>query len=444
MELKKEQFGNDFVWGVSASAYQIEGSHLSDGKGLSIWDKFSEKRGNIFNNENANVACDFYKRYVEDIQLIKQLNIPNFRFSFAWSRIIPEGNAGVNQKGVDFYNRLIDQCLENKITPWATLYHWDLPYSLQLKGGWTKRDIVYYFSDFVELCAKNFSDRVKNWMVLNEPLVFTGAGYFLGVHAPGQRGAQNFIPAVHHAALCQAMGGNILKQYDHHLEVGTTFSCSYITPATNNERDIAAAMRMDALLNRLFIEPALGLGYPVNDLKFLDRLEKYFKPGDEKLLRHDFDFIGIQNYTREVAAYSFFTPYLQAKLIPANRRNVAYTDMKWEIYPDAIYEMIKKFSAYKNIKKLIITENGAAFPDQLINSRVEDKERTEFLKSYLASVLRAKQEGYRIDGYFIWTLLDNFEWAEGYYPRFGIVHVDFKTQKRTIKNSGFWYQEFLS
>lgn len=443
MNFNKEQFGSDFAWGVSTSAYQCEGTHLHDGKGHSIWDKFSEKHGRILNNEHANIACDFYNRYEEDIDLLKHLNIPNFRFSLSWTRIITDGSGAVNLNGIDFYNRVIDKCIACGITPWVTLYHWDLPHALELKGGWTNREILDHFSAFVKVCAQQFSDRVKHWMVLNEPMVFTGAGYFLGVHAPGRKGAQNFIAALHHAVLCQAIGGRILKEFDATLQVGTTFSCSQITPASNSKKDVAAAVRMDALLNRLFIEPALGLGYPLNDLKFLQRLEKVFKPGDEKLMQHDFDFIGIQNYTREVAAYSFFTPYLQAKLIPATKRNVTHTVMKWEVFPEAIYEMIKKFSAYKGVRKVIVTENGAAFHDQLIDNKIDDKERKTYLQSYLAAVLKAKQEGHNIDGYFIWTLLDNFEWAEGYYPRFGIVHVDFKTQKRTIKESGFWYKNFL-
>ena len=444
MNFTKEQFGSDFSWGISTSAYQCEGAHLDNGKGHSIWDKFSEKRGRILNDDHANIACDFYNRYEEDIELLKYLNIPNFRFSLSWSRIMPDGSGVVNQQGIDFYNRVIDKCLSVGITPWITIYHWDLPHALELKGGWTNREIINHFSEYVKVCAQHFSDRVKHWMVLNEPMVFTGAGYFLGVHAPGRKGAQNFIAALHHAVLCQATGGRILKTFDTTLQVGTTFSCSHITPATNSKRDVAAAVRMDALLNRMFIEPALGMGYPLTDLKFLQRLEKVFKPGDEKLMPHDFDFIGIQNYTREVAAYSFFTPYLQAKLISASKRNVTHTVMKWEVFPEAIYEMIKKFSAYKNVKKIIITENGAAFHDQLIDEKVDDKERTDFLKNYLAAVLKAKADGYKIDGYFLWTLLDNFEWAEGYYPRFGIVHVDFETQKRTIKGSGHWYKKFLS
>ncbi|MEO8150807.1 MAG: GH1 family beta-glucosidase [Bacteroidia bacterium] len=443
MQLEKNLFGKNFHWGVATSAYQYEGAHDKDGKGNSIWDKFSEKKGRIYNNHHAQIACNFYECYDDDIELISFLNIPDFRFSLSWSRIISGGTGSVNMNGIDFYNKVIDKCLSRGIEPWVTLYHWDLPHALELKGGWTNREILNWFTAYVSVCVKHFGDRVKHWMVLNEPMVFTGAGYFLGVHAPGRKGANNFIPALHHAVLCQAQGGKILKDFNNSLQVGTTFSCSYITPQTNSERDKNAAIRIDALLNRLFIEPALGLGYPITDLKFLNRIEKYYHSNDDKLMQFDFDFIGIQNYTREVAAYSFFTPYLQAKLIPADKRNVQRTVMNWEIYPESIYKMIEKFSAYKNVKKIIVTENGAAFPDHVVDGVITDTDRVKFLQAYLSSVLKAKQDGHKIDGYFIWSFTDNFEWAEGYVPRFGIVYIDFETQKRIVKQSGEWYKEFL-
>lgn len=439
-DLNKNLFGENFIWGVSASALQTEGAFDADGKGLSVWDAFSK----IKNDENPKVASDFYNRYKEDIAIIKGLTIPNFRFSISWSRILPNGTGAVNQKGIDFYNRVIDTCLESNIEPWITLYHWDLPLALENRGGWTNREITEWFSEYAEVCVRAFKDRVKYWMVLNEPMVFTGAGYFLGVHAPGKKGIRNFLPAVHHAALCQSAGLRIIKNEHPQSEVGTTFSCSYFTPYSNSGHDVIAVKRIDALLNRMFIEPALGMGYPVDDLPMLKRLEKYFHPGDDQLLKADFDFIGIQNYTREVVKHAFYIPYLKARLIPADKRNVYHTSMNWEVYPESIYEMIKKFSSYKTIKKIIVTENGAAFPDNSENGRVNDTERVNYLSKYLAQVLKAKQEGLKVDGYFVWSLTDNFEWAEGYHTRFGLVHVDFDNQQRIIKESGHWYKKFLS
>lgn len=441
---KREDFGEDFKWGVSTAAYQIEGAHDVDGKGQSIWDVFTSRKGKVKGNHHAQTACNFYNSYKEDILQIKSLNIPNFRFSISWSRVLPSGRFPINQAGIDYYNRVIDSALECGITPWLTLYHWDLPNALELKGGWTNREIVNWFSDYTELCARNFGDRVNNWMVMNEPSVFTGAGYFFGIHAPGKTGLKNFLPAVHHVTLSTAAAGRILKSVLPGANVGTTFSCTHIEPYSLRKRDIEAAKRVDTLLNRTFIEPILGLGYPQADLPVLKKLNNYIKPGDESKMAFDFDFIGLQNYTREIISSSFFTPYLGAKLVKAEKRNVPITEMKWEVYPEAMYEVIKKFDAYPQIKKILITENGAAFPDKIVNNRVQDVCRTDYIKNNLSQLLRARKDGCKVDGYFVWTLTDNFEWAEGYHPRFGLIYVDFESQKRTIKDSGYWYRKFLS
>jgi beta-glucosidase len=439
----KEDFGPHFKWGVSVAAYQIEGAHDLDGKGLSIWDVFTNSKGKIKDNQHGNIACNFYSKYHDDIALIKKLNIPNFRFSISWSRILPHGIGKVNQAGINYYNSVINHCLELGIEPWLTLYHWDLPNELEKQGGWTNRKVIQWFEEFVAVCAKNFGDRVKNWMVMNEPVVFTGAGYFLGIHAPGRRGMKNFLPAIHHTTLAIAAGARVLRSICPDANIGTTFSCSHIQPYRNLERDRKAAARVDALLNRLYIEPLLGLGYPVKELQVLKGVKKIMLPQDEKNMQFDFDFIGIQNYTREIIKNSWLMPYLKASLIKAENRKVPITTMKWEVYPQAIYEMVKKFNQYPQIKNLMITENGAAFPDELINNEVDDTKRKQYIIDNLAQILKAKNEGYTVEGYFIWTLTDNFEWAEGYHPRFGLIHIDFETQKRIIKNSGHWYANFL-
>lgn len=440
---KKDDFGSDFKWGVATSAYQTEGCKLVAGKGLSIWDVFSNKKGNIFQNQNGDKTCEFYKRFGEDLELMKSLNIPNFRFSLSWPRILPDGIGRINTKGLDFYNRLIDRCLERGIEPWVTLYHWDLPYELEKRGGWTNRDIINWFREYTYTCASEFGDRVKHWMVLNEPMVFVGAGYFLGIHAPGRKGMKNFLPAMHHATICQAEGARVIKEYYPKAEVGTTFSCSHIEPYRPIEKDLLAAQRVDALVNRLFIEPALGMGYPVSDLKFLEKLEKYWVPGDDELLKFDFDFTGVQNYTREIIKYSPFIPYLQAINVKAEKRNVPLTLMRWEVHSDSIFYMLKKFDAYPGVKNIYVTENGAAFNDILDNGEINDVKRLEFIQGYLTSLLKAKKEGVNVNGYFVWSFTDNFEWAEGYHPRFGLVYIDFETQKRIVKASGKWYGEFL-
>jgi beta-glucosidase len=444
LQLSKEPFGKDFKWGVSTAAFQIEGSHDADGKGLSIWDVFTAQKGKIKSGHHVGNACDFYNLYKTDINLIRALHIPNFRFSLSWPRLMPTGMQTVNQPGIDYYNRVIDYLLECGIEPWVTLYHWDLPHALELQGGWTRRDIVSRFEDYTALCARNFGDRVSNWMVMNEPSVFTGAGYFLGVHAPGKTGLTNYLKAVHHATLATASAGRVLRDIIPKANIGTTFSCTHIEPSSQSGRDQAAAKRVDALLNRSFIEPILGLGYPQSDVPVLKKLDRYRLSNDDRDMVFDFDFIGLQCYTREIVRASFFTPYIGAALVKAEKRNVPCTDMKWEVYPPAIYHILKKFDAYENIRKIIITENGAAFPDKVIQGQVSDEQRTKYIQDNLVQVLKAKKEGVKVDGYFVWSLTDNFEWAEGYDPRFGLIYVDYDTQERTIKQSGLWLRNFLS
>jgi len=433
----------DFIWGVSTAAYQIEGGWNEDGKGQSIWDVFANKKGKTFQNHNGNIACDFYHHYTHDLAILHQLNIPNFRFSLSWSRIIPNGTGAVNPKGIDFYNRVIDFCLELGIEPWITLYHWDLPYELEKKGGWTNREVIRWFTEYVEVCVKYFGDRVKRWIILNEPMAFTGAGYFLGLHAPGRKGLYSFLAAAHHATMCQAEGGRIVRSMLTDSQVGTAFSSTFVQPFLNNDRDAMATTRADALLNRLFVEPLAGLGYPVKDFKLLQRLERFIKDGDESKLAFNMDFIGLQNYTRELVTFSMLTPLLWSKFVPADKRNVEITDMNWEVYPESVYEMLMKFSKYKSFKEIIITESGASFPDVVINGKINDVKRINFLDQHIKQVFRARQEGVNVNGFFAWSLTDNFEWKEGYRPKFGLVHIDFKTQQRIIKDSGYWYSRLI-
>ncbi len=445
MLFSKNDFGDNFKWGISTAAYQVEGAHDADGKGPSIWDAFTNKKNKIYGNQNGNIACDFYKHYADDIALIYKLGIPNYRFSVAWSRIMPYGTGTVNYKGIEFYNKVIDFCLELGIEPWITLYHWDLPQALQQRGGWINRDVVNWFTEFTACCIKNFGDRVKHWMVLNEPMVFTGAGYFLGVHAPGKKGLSNFLAAAHHAALCQAEGGRIIRSLKSDCKIGTTFSYSHIEPYREFEqKDINAAVKVDALLNRMFLEPLLGMGYPAKDLKILERIERFMYPGDEDRLAFDMDFIGLQNYTRELVSHAPFMPFVKAKIVKAAKRKVPQTLMGWEVHPPAIYKALKRLNRYKQIKEIIVTENGAAFADTHEDGNVNDCMRVKYLQDHIAQVLAARQEGVKVNGYFVWTLMDNFEWAEGFYPRFGLVYVDFATQQRVIKNSGWWYSRFLN
>jgi beta-glucosidase len=442
-------FGPDFVWGTATAAYQIEGAVDRDGRTPCVWDTFGRQKGKIKTGETADVACEFYDRYESDLLLHKELGFNAFRFSISWSRILPEGvgpmhGGRINEAGITFYDRLIDHCLQLGITPWITLYHWDLPHALELKGGWPNRKIVDWFADFADVCTKAFGHKVKHWIILNEPLAFSVLGYFTGQHAPGRRSFRNLLPVIHHTALAQAEGGRIVRQNVPDALVGTTFSCSPIDPFTSSDQ--AAAARVDALMNRLFIEPTLGLGYPTRELPFLSGIaKKVAKPGDMERLAFDFDFIGLQHYFRAVVEQSYFMPYLWAKDVSPLRRNVqTITEMGWEVYPESMYRIIQQFGRYEGIKKIYITESGAAFYDRVERGEVNDIARLNYHQNYLQQVLRAKQDGCPVEGYFAWTFLDNFEWAEGYRPRFGLVYVDFRTQQRIVKASGRWFQQLLT
>ena len=437
-------FGTDFRWGTATAAFQVEGAVQEDGRGPSIWDTFTKRKGKIKGGHHAEVACDFYNRYESDLELVKVLGFKEFRFSLSWSRILPDGTGEVNQKGLDFYNRMIDKCLELDIEPWITLYHWDLPQALEDRGGWKNREIIQWFSAYATLCANAFGNRVKNWIVLNEPTAVAGLGYTTGLHAPGKKGVFNFLPVVHHLALCNAAGGRILRKSVENAYIGTALSCSHVQAFSDKPKDVRAAQRADAIMNRLFVEPALGMGYPTDVFPFLNGIKNYMKPGDVENLAFAFDFIGLQNYFRIVVKHSYFAPVLWLEEIPAKIRNVPLTAMGWEVAPEGMYAILKQFSTYPGIREIIISENGAAFADLQQDGKVMDHERIRFFQEYLKSILKAKNEGVRVAGYLAWSMLDNFEWAEGYHPRFGLVYVNYETQERTVKESGKWFAEFLN
>lgn len=441
----KNKFGEEFKFGVSSSAFQTEGAFQKDEAGLSIWDDFTQKRWKVKKNQNAKIATNFYENFEEDLQILQGLNCNNFRFSIAWSRVLPNGTGFANSNGIDFYDRLIDSCLEKNISPWITLYHWDLPLELEKKGGWKNRDVLFWLEEYIQLCLNKYADRVDNWMVLNEPTAFTALGYYLGIHAPGKKGLRNFLPSMHHAAMAQAQGGRQIKDFNEKLNVGTTFSMSHVKAKSRRSKDIAAKVRVDALLNRLYLEPALGLGYPLKDLPGLAKVEKYMQEGDYEKLKFDFDFIGVQNYSREVVSHSYFTPIINAKLVTAKMRNKKLTAMGWEFYPKAIYKVLKNLKKYDNLPPIVITESGVALDDKMEkNGTIKDHQRIKFLQKNLKQVLKAKDYGVNVVGYFVWSFTDNFEWAEGYHPRFGLVYVNFKTQERILKNSAKWYRKFLA
>jgi beta-glucosidase len=443
--LKAADFGNQFLWGIAQSAAQNEGAWDDDGRGASIWDMFARRQGKIKGSAKPYISCNFYYRYKDDLLLAKALGFSVFRFSFSWSRIFPNGNGKPNAAGVAFYHRVIDECHKLGLQPFVTLYHWDLPWELEKEGGWTSHHVNRWFNRYVQFCAEEFGATVKNWIVLNEPFGFTSLGYMLGRHAPGKTGITNFFKSAHHAALAQADGGRILRKEISKAYIGTSFSCSQAIPFTSNALDVAAAKKADILMNRLFIEPLLGKGYPVEEFELVNKMNvhntgwKY-----TERLQFDMDFIGLQNYFPVVVKHNPFIPYVNASEVTAKTRKAAHTALGWEVNGEAFCNVLKRFWKYGGIKEIIVSENGAAYNDKIINGQINDVERIAFFDEYLHQLLKAKKEGVNIKGYFAWTLVDNFEWAFGYNARFGLVHVDMKTQLRTIKQSGHWFRNFLT
>ncbi|MFT3740858.1 MAG: family 1 glycosylhydrolase [Breznakibacter sp.] len=442
--LKKSDFGKDFRWGTTISAFQNEGAATMADKSPSIWDHFVAQPDIVKNRDKIGDAADFYHRYKADLKLASHLNFNAFRFAPAWTRILPNGTGPVNHKGVDFYDRVIDKCLKRGLEPWLTLYHWDLPQILEDKGGWTNRDVVDWYSEFAHACTTRFGDRVKHWIVMNEPMTFTGMGYFMGYHAPGRKGITNFLPAAHHAVLCMTEGGRIVKQNVRDGVCGPALSCSYVSPVNLRPRNLRAAQRVEALLNRFFLEPLLGMGYPTDVMPALTVMEHYMKPGDKEKMRFDFDFIGLQYYFRVVAKFSLTPPILFANEVSPSLRKAKLNLMNLDVYPKGLKHLLKFYADYPQIKQLILTESGVCFPDFPIGGRIHDVERTKYHQEILKVTKKAIKKGVPVGGYFAWTLVDNFEWREGFEPRFGLVYNDFSSQQRIVKDSGEWFKEFLN
>ncbi|MBV5313937.1 MAG: beta-glucosidase [Prolixibacteraceae bacterium] len=441
-EITKSDFGPDFIWGIASAAYQTEGAWNIDGKSESNWDHFTHNTGKVERGENADDSTDFYHRFEEDIELVKSMNFQVFRFSLSWSRILPNGIGSINQKGLDFYHRVIDKCISVGLEPWITIYHWDMPQVLEAQGGWTSRQMLDWFSEYVDVVTREFGLKVKNWIVMNEQLSYTAGGYLAGVLAPGRKSIGGFLKAVHHSVLCNAIGATIVRRNVEGANIGTTFFTSYIEPVNQEKKNIEAAARVDAAVNRLFIEPSMGMGYPVETLPVLKKISKYFEAGDEQLMIFDFDFIGIQYYFRSIVEKSII-PGIRANEVKASERGVEVNEMGGEIYPEGLYHILKKFSGYKRIRNMLVTENGVCVPDQYENGRIQDNRRIGFFNDHLLAVRMAKEEGINVNGYMVWSPTDNFEWDKGYRTRFGLVYIDYQTKERIMKDSGLWFRNFL-
>lgn len=432
-------FPKGFLWGTASASYQIEGGANEDGKGESVWDRFSHTPGKIKNGDTGDVACDFYHRHADDIELMAQLGLNAARISIAWPRIMPTGKGPVNQKGIDFYSRVADEMLKRNIQPWVTLYHWDLPQTLEANGGWPNRDLAEYFRDYAVAVADALGDRVKHWMVFNEPWIFTMLGYATGIHAPGRKEMVEAIKATHTVNLAQGMAVRAIRESKNHPEaVGTAFSMSPVHPETHSLEDRTAAERWHRFYNMWFLDTVMRGKYPDAYLHGSIKDHVEIRDGDMDTIKAPLDFIGINLYTRAIVAHDSNDRYMGVKQRRAKAGEV--TDFGWEVYPQALSEMIQHVAKEYPGVAIYVTENGCSYgegPDAA--GKVDDQRRISFLRRYIFEVGQAMKAGAEVRGYFLWTFTDNFEWAEGFAQRFGIVHCDFKTQKRTVKESGRWY-----
>lgn len=436
-------FPKDFIWGCAASAYQIEGAWNEDGKGPSIWDTFTRLPGKIEDGTNADVAIDHYHRYQSDVGLMAELGLPAYRFSTAWSRVLPEGIGIVNQKGLDFYDRLVDALLAKNIEPYVCLYHFDLPLALQEMGGWTKRDTASYFAEYAYIVAARLSDRVRTFFTHNEPWVAAAEGYLLGKHAPGRKNPVAMLKAFHHMLLSHGFAmDSIHAAARQPIRTGIILNLSPIYPYTQDSLDTALARRVDMLVNRIQLDPLLKGKSPLQESTLGRMLGKpIVKPGDlEKI--YNLDLLGINYYSRSVVKHNPWLPFFGSELL--NLENGEYS-MMWEVFPQGIYDLLVRiWNDYRPACEILITENGIPLPDTVdAEGCVHDERRIRFIQDHLTQIHLAMRSGVPVKGYFHWSFMDNFEWALGYAPRFGLVHIDYNTLQRTIKDSGKWFRQVI-
>lgn len=437
------QFPKSFLWGSATAAFQIEGSPLADGAGPSIWTRFTKSPGNMFNGDNGDIATDHYNRWSSDIDLMKQIGMKAYRFSTSWSRILPCGRGQVNQKGLDFYERLIDKLLENDIEPLLTLYHWDLPAALDDIGGWLNRDISDYFADYGEVLFRKFDGRVKKWVTLNEPWVVTDGGYLFGALAPGHKSRHETPIASHNLLRSHGAAVKRYREIGQH-EIGLVVNIEPKYPNSDSPEDKAATKRAEAYMNRQYLDPAFKGQYPGEMAEiFEDAWPPEWPKEDYDLISQKNDFIGINYYTRAVTAYEPNNWHLKAKTVRVPHKT--YTETGWEVFEQGLYDTLTWFKANYGDTPLYITENGSAFfdPPKANNGKVHDPLRVDYMQRHLKTIHRAIQDGVDIRGYMVWSLLDNLEWSLGYSKRFGIIHVDYETMERTLKDSAKYYSQII-
>jgi beta-glucosidase len=437
-------FPSTFRFGAATAAYQIEGAVREDGRGESIWDRFSHTPGRVHNGDTGDVACDHYRRYRDDLDLMAGLGLELYRFSIAWPRIQPEGKGTPNRAGLDFYRRLVDGLLERGIQPMPTLYHWDLPQALQDEGGWENRDTAERFAEYAAIVFRELGDRVPSWVTHNEPWVTAFEGYGYGTKAPGVRDWTRALAVAHHVLLSHGLAVHTFRELaPAACEIGIALNLYPVYPATTQPDDHAAAHRLDGFINRWFLDPVSHGRYPPDTLvEFEARFGDlgFLRPNDLAAIGAEIDFLGVNYYSRALAASGAEEPIG----VHTPLGGLPTTAMGWEVSPDSFYDLLARLGREYGLP-LVITENGAAYDDSPPqNGVVDDPERLDYLRRHLAAVARALNDGVDIRGYCAWSLLDNFEWDRGYSKRFGIVYVDYETQRRIPKQSALWYQELIA
>lgn len=438
----RSQFPADFRWGVSTSALQIEGASDADGRRPSIWDTFAAEPGRIRGGDTPAIACDHYHHLEDDLDLAKTLGVNAYRFSVAWPRVIPGGRGAVNAAGLDFYDRLVDGALARGLDPWLTLFHWDLPQTLEDAGGWPVRDTALAFVDYADVVSRRLGDRVKNWITHNEPWCSTIKGYFEGEFAPGRRDLGDALAAVHHVLLSHGLAVPVIRSNVADAKVGLALSLHPIHPASDSDADRLASGLHDGLRNRWFLDPLYGWGYPVDVQQALGSIKLPVLDGDLAAIASPTDFLGINYYFREIITADPTVPPLGARVVETQATDV--TGFGWEVYPHGLVELLTRVERDYHPGPIFITENGATYPDEIgPDGEIRDDKRALYIDRHIEALRTARAGGVDIRGYFVWSLLDNFEWAEGYSKRFGLVHVDFATQQRTMKQSGKWLASFL-
>ncbi|HEY7126999.1 MAG TPA: GH1 family beta-glucosidase [Ktedonobacterales bacterium] len=434
-----QQFPAGFLWGAATASFQIEGAANEDGKGPSIWDTFCKVPGAIFTGDTGDVACDHYHRYREDVALMQELGLGAYRLSISWPRIFPTGRGQVNIKGLDFYDRLVDTLLEAKITPFITLYHWDLPQALQDQGGWQNRETCHAFAEYAEVVVDRLGDRVQHWITHNEPYVTTFIGHMIGHHAPGLHEYEAGGQIAHHLLLSHGLALPAIRAASKvQAQVGITLSLQPVYPASQHEADVAEAAHTRARVYNWFLQPLFLGTYPEEALQGYDLPSPKIEDGDMELISAPIDFLGV----------NYYSPFRVASSLSGSsdrRPGAEYTEMGWEVYPEGLRDLLVQINQDYAPPALYVTENGAAFDDVLgEDGTVNDEARQRYLEGHLCMAHEAIQQGVPLKGYFVWSLLDNFEWTFGYSKRFGVVYVDYESQQRFIKQSGNWYGEVIA